>query len=346
MSANQVLSRFAVRKGTAAQWAAGVEILADGELGYDSTNKILKVGNGTSLWADLTTAATWSSSATLDSVDDTATYVKIQKTPGDLLNGMNVTTLVNQATTASNGTVTLKDDGTNNAVVVQDNDSRLTDDRTPTSHATTHATGGDDALSAADIGAATSSDITSALSGHSELTTTVHGITDTGDLVYTDDSRLSDDRAPTAHASTHHRGESDVLGLSELGEVWLDQSGSDPPSNGQVLAFDGTYWENQDNPVVAHAANVTSAHGLVTANVAAKPNAVSGPGLFQQISAAVGDALLLPSGGTSFVYQIICVKSDGTLNLSTPFKAGIAAGEAEIGPATANHMWIGSCYKL
>lgn len=51
-------------------------------------------------------------------------------------------------------------------------------------------------------------------STHAALTTTVHGITDTANLVYTSDSRLSDARTPSstlAHASTHLSGGTDEL---------------------------------------------------------------------------------------------------------------------------------------
>jgi hypothetical protein len=53
------------------------------------------------------------------------------------------------------------------------------------------------------------------LTTHEGLTTSVHGISDTGDLVYTSDSRLSDDRTPTVHAFSHESGGSDELTLSQ-----------------------------------------------------------------------------------------------------------------------------------
>ena len=51
-------------------------------------------------------------------------------------------------------------------------------------------------------------------STHAALTSTVHGITDTANLVYTSDSRLTDARTPSstlAHSSTHLSGGTDAL---------------------------------------------------------------------------------------------------------------------------------------
>ena len=71
-----------------------------------------------------------------------------------------------------------------------------------------------DMPSASDIGADASGTAASAVSAHAAVTTSVHGITDTSNLVYTDDSRLSDDRTPTAHATSHESGGGDELELA------------------------------------------------------------------------------------------------------------------------------------
>ena len=52
------------------------------------------------------------------------------------------------------------------------------------------------------------------LTTHEGLTTSVHGISDTANLVYTGDSRLTDARTPTAHAASHQTGGSDALTLA------------------------------------------------------------------------------------------------------------------------------------
>jgi hypothetical protein len=42
-----------VKRGTATQWAARTTPLLSGEIGYDLTNKITKIGDGATLWATL-----------------------------------------------------------------------------------------------------------------------------------------------------------------------------------------------------------------------------------------------------------------------------------------------------
>jgi microcystin-dependent protein len=51
---------------------------------------------------------------------------------------------------------------------------------------------------------------------HVVRTTSVHGITNTADLVYTSDARLSDARTPTSHAATHIPGGSDAIDLTKI----------------------------------------------------------------------------------------------------------------------------------
>lgn len=46
--------RVKTRRDTAANWLSTNQILADGELGYDKTNKLLKMGDGVTAWATLT----------------------------------------------------------------------------------------------------------------------------------------------------------------------------------------------------------------------------------------------------------------------------------------------------
>jgi hypothetical protein len=108
----------------------------------------------------------------------------------------------------------LKGDGSKVGVAVAGtdyvatDDTRLTDARTPTAHATTHGTGGTDALAPADIGAevaGAAAAVASDLSTHEGLTTTAHG-----GIIADTDARLTDARTPTAHAASHTNGTDDI----------------------------------------------------------------------------------------------------------------------------------------
>jgi len=95
--------------------------------------------------------------------------------------------------------------------------------------------------------------VASDLSDHELASTTVHGISNTANLVYTDDSRLSDARTPTAHATSHESGGSDELTLaqSQVTNLTSDLSA-------KALATDLTDHENA----------TTSVHGITnTANL-------------------------------------------------------------------------------
>ena len=72
--------------GTSAEWATHNIILAKGELGYDSTNKALKVGDGITPFLSLPAASTWASGAILDNVADGTSYARLQKAKADALN--------------------------------------------------------------------------------------------------------------------------------------------------------------------------------------------------------------------------------------------------------------------
>jgi hypothetical protein len=50
------------RRGSSAQWSAANPILADGEIGYDSTAKQMKIGDGVTAWNSLTYLGTSSTS--------------------------------------------------------------------------------------------------------------------------------------------------------------------------------------------------------------------------------------------------------------------------------------------
>ena len=117
--------------------------------------------------------------------DDAVTYAKMQNvsatnrfigriTAGagdeEELTPTQATSLLDAGTTTTKGIVELATSGENAAnVVVQGNDSRLSDSRTPTTHATSHKSGGGDVIKLDEFGATT--DITTL-----NASTTAHGL--------------------------------------------------------------------------------------------------------------------------------------------------------------------------
>jgi hypothetical protein len=50
MPANTIIT---VRKGSSSEWTSANPVLASGELGFDTTNRILKIGDGSTAWNSL-----------------------------------------------------------------------------------------------------------------------------------------------------------------------------------------------------------------------------------------------------------------------------------------------------
>ena len=122
--------------------------------------------------------------------------------------------------------------GTSAGTICQGNDSRLTNGRTPTTHAATHATGGGDPVT---LDQSQITDLTSDLAAKVAGTRQVIAGTGLGgggalsaDVTLTalygtsgstacvgNDARLSNARTPSIHASSHATGGSDVLTLGQ-----------------------------------------------------------------------------------------------------------------------------------
>ncbi len=160
------------------------------------------------------------------------------------------------ATTSLKGKVELATSGESSAgVVVQGNDARLSDARTPATHAASHKTGGSDPIKIDEFASATDVTLLNATTsahgllkklsnsasqymdgtgnwsvpagagGEPDASTTVKGIVELatdGEVaallaVQANDTRLSNARTPSAHATSHKSGGSDVIKLDEFG---------------------------------------------------------------------------------------------------------------------------------
>lgn len=135
--------------------------------------------------------------------------------------------------TGTAGAVTAGAFGTSSGTFCQGNDVRLSNARTPSTHASSHATGGSDELTCADIGAATSSHTHGNLTNSGAIgttsglpvITTTSGVlttgafgTSSGTFCQGNDSRLSNARTPSTHASSHASGGSDEVTLA-IGQI-------------------------------------------------------------------------------------------------------------------------------
>ncbi len=76
MAESTLKTKIKVRRGTSVEWNKANPILALGEIGYDSTNNSIKIGNGTSKWAELpySTAGTAAKLQTYKQGSTTETY--------------------------------------------------------------------------------------------------------------------------------------------------------------------------------------------------------------------------------------------------------------------------------
>ena len=146
------------------------------------------------------------------------------------------TGLTGGGTLEADRTLTVKY-GNTAGTACQGNDVRLADARTPKPHKATHQTGGSDAITPADIGAAANTiqiKPGTGLSGGGTLeadrTLTVSYGTAAGTACQGNDARLSNARTPTAHKATPQTGATDALTPADIGAV---------PTTVQVIAGTG-----------------------------------------------------------------------------------------------------------
>ena len=140
--------------------------------------------------------------------------------------------------------------------VVKGSDTRLTDDRTPTAHKSTHATGGSDALSPADIGAAVSTRQIIAglgLTGGGDLSadrtlTVAYGLTNgtavegvqVGELVASlTTGKLTTSQIPAFTGDVTSAGGTTATTVAKLQG---NAVATTTPVEGQVLQWDGEQW--------------------------------------------------------------------------------------------------------
>ena len=162
-----------IRRGTSSQWSSANPVLASGELAISTDLEKIKIGDGTSTWSALS---------------------YINATPSelnDIVDGAPAT-----LDTLNKLAASLGDDADFSTTVTTALGNKL-DTSTASSTYLTQA----NAATTYDV-AGSASTVAGNLSSHESDTTSVHGISDTSNLVYTNDARLTDERVPTDNSVT------------------------------------------------------------------------------------------------------------------------------------------------
>lgn len=76
-------NRITIRKGSQSSWISSGAILASGELGFDTTNNIFKVGNGVSGWNNLLNQAVFSDLEIISAISGSVPF-SVEGTNGSL----------------------------------------------------------------------------------------------------------------------------------------------------------------------------------------------------------------------------------------------------------------------
>lgn len=93
------ITNITVRKGTATEWSTQNPVLDSGELGYDVTNKIFKIGDGTTAWNSLSNHNHASSNIT-DFNSSVSNLISVK----DIVPGSNITISSSSGTYTINST--------------------------------------------------------------------------------------------------------------------------------------------------------------------------------------------------------------------------------------------------
>lgn len=148
--------------------------------------------------------------------------------------------------------------GTSGTTSCVGNDARLSDARTPTSHAASHQHGGADEIATATPAANV---IPKTGAGGTLAGGFVAYGTSSSTACVGNDSRLSDARTPTAHATTHVGGASDAIAVATTSVAGLlsssDKTTISQMAVGATKCYTATFASTYTVPSVGSSANVT-----------------------------------------------------------------------------------------
>jgi hypothetical protein len=223
-------TRMQQRRGTAAQWTSANPTLAAGEIGFETDTNKFKVGNGSSAWSSLAyfvDASIVFDSSEVQGLIDTAVSNLVDAAPNTLNTLNELAQAINDdsnfAVTVSNNLTTLNTAVNGIGIDLQNTMSNLNAEiaNNITNYLTlsNNITGVSNSVTAG----------ANNLSAHESATANVHGITNTANLVYTNNSALTDERVPTGGSVTEAK--------IATGAVTNEKIGSDAV-NGSKIADD------------------------------------------------------------------------------------------------------------
>lgn len=192
---------------------------------------------------------------------------------------------------------------------VATSDSRLTNSRAPTSHNSSHFSAGTDPITPSDIGAAASvhthvlANVTDAGTAASRNAPT-SGNASSAQVVLGSDTRLSDSRAPTSHASSHQPGGSDAVAPVTVSPASISSSQNDyAPGVADVVYLTSSTAVNLTGLVASSSdgfavllMNVNAANG---SKITLKHESSSSTAANRFRSATGGDVVLYADGGSA-----------------------------------------------
>lgn len=182
------------RRGTASQWTSADPILAAGEIGFETDTGFFKIGDGTNIWSDLsyfkdlgdlagsfddyvplTQKGAANGVATLDG-DSQIPLIQLTKIINGAPEALDTLNELAYAVDAADGLVANKiNDALSGKILVSTGLSKSYD------------AGTDELTISLASSVATDTEVSTAVSDHNSVTTNVHGISDTADLVYATD---------------------------------------------------------------------------------------------------------------------------------------------------------------
>ncbi len=207
------------RRGTAAQWTAANPTLAAGEIGFETDTNKFKMGNGSSAWTSLAyfvDASIVFDSSEVQGLIDTAVNNLVDAAPNTLNTLNELAQAINDdsnfAVTVSNNLTTLNTTitgiGTDLQNTITNLNAEIANNITNYSTLSNNITGVSNSVTAG----------ANNLSAHESATANVHGITNTSNLVYTSDARLTDSRTPTDASVTEGKIASSAVTTGKIAD--------------------------------------------------------------------------------------------------------------------------------